>query len=67
MRAVAWSLVSGVSVPSVADMEGYRRFAAGYYTPNGCVIELRYRPGRRVPVLMGGSTLHLPDDELARG
>lgn len=60
MRAVAWSLLSGVTVPSAADMADFRRFAAGYRTPNGCVVELRTRPGRPVPSLMGGSTLHLP-------
>jgi probable phosphoglycerate mutase len=61
MRAVAWSLVSGVTEPSAADMQGYRQFAGRYWTPNGGVIELRYRVGRPVPVLMGATTLHLPD------
>jgi 2,3-bisphosphoglycerate-dependent phosphoglycerate mutase len=61
MRAVAWSLVSGVTVPSAADMGAFRQFAGSYWTPNGGVIELRYRVGRPVPVLMGGTTLHLPD------
>ena len=60
MRAVAWSLISGVTAPDAADMAGFHRFATGYRTPNGCVVELRYRPGRTVPSLMGGSTLHLP-------
>jgi probable phosphoglycerate mutase len=61
MRSVAWSLVSGVTVPSPSDMRDFRRFAAGYRTPNGGVVELRTRPGRPVPALMGGSTFHLPD------
>jgi 2,3-bisphosphoglycerate-dependent phosphoglycerate mutase len=61
MRAVAWSLVSGITVPTAADMQSFIRFSAGYRTPNGGVIELRHRPGWRGPVLMGASTLHLPD------
>jgi probable phosphoglycerate mutase len=61
MRAVAWSLASGVTVPTAADMSAFRQFAGNYRTPNGGVIELRYRPGRPVPVLMGAATLHLPD------
>lgn len=69
MRSVAWSLVSGVTVPTPSDMQDFRRFAAGYRTPNGGVVELRTRPGRPVPALMGASTFHLPalqiPDELA--
>ena len=69
MRSVAWSLVSGVTVPTASDMQDFRRFAAGYRTPNGGVVELRTRPGRPVPALMGASTFHLPalqiPDELA--
>jgi broad specificity phosphatase PhoE len=60
MRAVAWSLVTGVTVPGPDDMRAFRRFAGGYYTPNGGVVELRARPGRPAPALIGGSTLHLP-------
>jgi probable phosphoglycerate mutase len=60
MRSVAWSLLTGVTAPSAADMQDYRRFAAGYRTPNGGVVELRWRPGRPLPSLMGGSTIHLP-------
>jgi 2,3-bisphosphoglycerate-dependent phosphoglycerate mutase len=61
MRAVAWSMVSGVTVPTAADMQSFIRFSAGYRTPNGGVIELRHRQGWPAPVLMGASTLHLPD------
>ena len=60
MRAVAWSLLSGVTAPGASDMADYHRFADSYRTPNGCVVELRCRAGRPVPALMGGSTLHLP-------
>jgi len=60
IRSVAWSLVSGVTVPSGSDMRDFRRFAAGYRTPNGGVVELRTRPGRPVPSLMGAATFHLP-------
>jgi probable phosphoglycerate mutase len=60
MRCVAWSVLSGVTEPTPADMQGFRRFAAGYRTPNGGVVELRCWPGRPVPSLMGGSTFHLP-------
>jgi probable phosphoglycerate mutase len=62
MRSVAWSLVSGVTEPSASDMRDFRRFAAVYRTPNGGVVELRTRPGRPAPSLMGGSTFHLPAD-----
>ena len=76
MRSVAWSLVSGVTVPSASDMQDFRRFAGAYRTPNGGVVELRARPGRPVPSLMGAATFHLPavqipdelpPDELAPG
>jgi 2,3-bisphosphoglycerate-dependent phosphoglycerate mutase len=60
MRCVAWSLLSGVTEPTAADMQAYRQFAAGYRTPNGGVVELRCWPGRPVPSLMGGATFHLP-------
>jgi 2,3-bisphosphoglycerate-dependent phosphoglycerate mutase len=60
MRTVAWSLISDVTVPTAADMRDFRRFAAGYRTPNGGVVELRTRPGRPVPALMGAATFHLP-------
>ena len=67
MRAVAWSLLSGVTVPAAADMADFRRFAVGYRTPNGGVVELRSRPGRPVPALMGAATLHLPAPPLPPG
>ena len=62
MRSVAWSLVSRVTEPSTSDMRDFRRFAAVYRTPNGGVVELRTRPGRPAPSLMGASTFHLPAD-----
>lgn len=60
MRAVAWSLLTGVTEPTPADMRQFRAFTSLYPVPNCGVMELRYYPGETAPSLMGGGTLHLP-------
>jgi broad specificity phosphatase PhoE len=59
MRAVAWSLLTGITTPSQEQMRSFRRFANHYLIPNAGVIELR-QPGNDPPALLGGSTIHLP-------
>ena len=59
MRAVAWSLLTGVAAPSQEQMRGFRRFADRYLIPNAGIVELR-QAGRGTPVLLGGSTIYLP-------
>ena len=59
MRAVVWSLLTGVSAPDGQQMRDFRSFALSYLIPNGSVVELR-AAGRDAPVLLGGSTIHLP-------
>ena len=59
MRAVAWSLLTGVTSPDEADMRRFRSFASRYLVANGSIVELRYAD-HGAPVLEGGSTIHLP-------
>ena len=59
MRAVAWSLLTGVTIPNEEQMRSFRSFADRYLIPNVGVIELRH-VGNDAPALMGGSTIHLP-------
>jgi broad specificity phosphatase PhoE len=59
MRAVAWSLLTGVTTPDEARMRAFRRFASRFPVPNAGVIELRHAGGGD-PALVAGSTLHLP-------
>src|SRR6185437_15962286 len=59
MRAVAWSLLTGITTPDQAQMRSFRGFANCYLIPNAGVVELRHA-GNGAPVLLGGSTLHLP-------
>ena len=59
MRAVAWSLLTGISTPGHEEMRGFRRFADRYLIPNAGVIELRCA-GRGAPDLMGACAIHLP-------
>ncbi len=41
MRAVAWSLGTGITAPDRADMQSFRRFANVQPVPNAAVLELR--------------------------
>jgi probable phosphoglycerate mutase len=59
MRAVAWSLLTGVTTPDRDQMRSFRGFADRYLIPNAGVIELR-RDGGNAPALLGGTTIHLP-------
>jgi broad specificity phosphatase PhoE len=59
MRAVAWSLLTGISAPGPEEMRGFRRFADRYLIPNAGVIELRCA-GHEAPALMGACAIHLP-------
>lgn len=59
MRAVAWSLLTGITTPDQEQMRSFRGFANRYLIPNAGVVELR-QAGNGAPALLGGSTLHLP-------
>ena len=59
MRAVAWSLLTGITAPNQDQMRGFRSFANRYLIPNAGVVELRHA-GSGAPALLGGSTIHLP-------
>jgi probable phosphoglycerate mutase len=61
MRAVAWSLLTGVTTPGREEMRNFHSFADRYLIPNGGVAELRYT-GPDTPRLLGASTMHLPAD-----
>lgn len=49
IRAVMWSVLTGIRTPDSEAMRGFRTFADTYLVPNGNVTELRYTPGKRVP------------------
>jgi probable phosphoglycerate mutase len=59
MRAVAWSLLTGITAPDHDQMRSFRSFADRYLIPNAGVVELRHA-GTGAPALLGGSTIHLP-------
>ena len=59
MRAVAWSLLTGIARPDEDQMRSFRSFADLYLIPNTGVIELRHTDGD-APALLGGCTIHLP-------
>ena len=58
MRAVAWSLLTGITTPDQDQMRSFRGFANRYLIPNAGVIELRHADNG-TPALLGGSTIHL--------
>ncbi|GAB3662737.1 hypothetical protein GCM10027589_25840 [Actinocorallia lasiicapitis] len=64
MRAVVWSVLSGVSVPEKADLERFRLFVRNFVTPNGCIVELSLGERRLV---RAGSTAHLPAEMVTGG
>ncbi|MEV6909829.1 histidine phosphatase family protein [Amycolatopsis sp. NPDC051071] len=49
IRAVMWSLLTGITTPDSEAMRGFRTFADTYVVPNGNITELRYTPGKRIP------------------
>jgi broad specificity phosphatase PhoE len=59
MRAVAWSMLTGITTADQDQMRAFRRFANHYLIPNAGVTELCL-DGHDAPVLLGGSTIHLP-------
>jgi probable phosphoglycerate mutase len=59
MRAVAWSLLTGITTPDHDQMRSFRRFANRYLIPNAGVIELR-QAGHDAVALLGAATIHLP-------
>jgi probable phosphoglycerate mutase len=59
IRAVTWSLLTGITTPDEGQMRSFRRFASRYLIPSAGVIELR-QAGNDAPALPGGSTIHLP-------
>ena len=59
MRAVAWSLLTGVTTPDHDQMRSFRGFANRYLIPNAGVIVPRH-DGNHAPALLGSSTIHLP-------
>ena len=59
MRAVAWSLLAGVTAPDEGQMRSFRRFADRFLIPNAGIMELR-RAGNGDIALLGGPTTHLP-------
>src|ERR1022692_125087 len=60
IRALAWSLLTGISTPDHDQMRSFRHFANRYLIPNAGVVELRCT-SHGAPALLGGSTIHLPD------
>jgi 2,3-bisphosphoglycerate-dependent phosphoglycerate mutase len=42
MRAVTWSLLTGITTPDQDQMRNFRSFADRYPVPNAGVIELRH-------------------------
>jgi hypothetical protein len=55
MRALAWSLLTGITTPDEHQMRG---FADRYLSPNAGIAELRCTGSGAE--LLGGSTVHLP-------
>lgn len=60
MRALMWSLLTGVTEPDSERMREFRRFLTTCATPNGGIVEVRYRDGGD-PYLVGAGTAHLPE------
>lgn len=49
IRAVMWSVLTGVTTADSEAMRGFRTFADTYLVPNGNITELRYTSGKRAP------------------
>ncbi|MFG2249945.1 histidine phosphatase family protein [Spirillospora sp. NPDC048823] len=62
MKAVMWSLLTGVTDPDVAAMRGFRHFNGTCVVPNCAVVEL-WRPSGEygLRVVVGGGTMHLAE------
>ncbi len=59
MRAVAWSLLTGITTPDEGQMRSFRHFASRYLIPNAGVIELR-QAGHGPPPSCPPGRLHDP-------
>ncbi|MEU6038584.1 histidine phosphatase family protein [Actinomadura sp. NPDC047616] len=59
MRAVIWTLFSGVTDPDAAAMRSYRRFQGACDIPNCAVTELWRPNGQHGFRVVGGGTTHL--------
>ncbi|GLW65702.1 phosphoglycerate kinase [Actinomadura rubrobrunea] len=60
IKTVMWTLLTGVTDPSAADMRTFRHFDGVCYVPNGTIVELRRSGGEDWRVVAGG-TAHLPE------
>jgi broad specificity phosphatase PhoE len=58
MRAVAWSVLTGITVPDQDQMRSFRRFTERFLVPNASVIELRHADDGTAQLT--GCTIHLP-------
>jgi 2,3-bisphosphoglycerate-dependent phosphoglycerate mutase len=58
VRAVVWSLLTGVRAPGAAEMREFRTFADRHVVPNGGIVELR---NTGAIVLPSGTTVHLTE------
>lgn len=58
IRAVAWSLLTGITTPDQDQMRSFRRFADRFHVPNASVTELRHADDGTAQVT--GCTIHLP-------
>ncbi|WP_067476531.1 histidine phosphatase family protein [Actinomadura hibisca] len=64
MRAVAWTLATGITEPGPDDMRAFRRFMDVFRTPNGSVIELRPQGPDLFQVLLGSAGHLVGGDEV---
>ncbi|MFB4318838.1 histidine phosphatase family protein [Actinomadura sp. 21ATH] len=61
MRALMWSLTTGVTEPDAAEMRAFARFQRVCTVPNGAVLELRGSGGGPEDLrMLAGSFTHLP-------
>ncbi|MGP4026371.1 histidine phosphatase family protein [Actinomadura sp. 3N407] len=66
MKAVMWSLLTGVTDPDAAAMRGFRRFSGACDVPNCTVVELWRPSGQHGFRVVGGGTTHLANASTAQ-
>ncbi|WP_051711955.1 histidine phosphatase family protein [Spirillospora albida] len=66
MKAVIWSVLTGVTVPDVAAMRAFRHFNGACNVPNCTVTELWRPNGQYGFRVVGGGTTHLADASTAQ-
>ncbi|TNY35267.1 histidine phosphatase family protein [Thermomonospora catenispora] len=59
MKAVIWSVLTGVVDPDAAAMRAFRRFHGACVIPNGAVVELWRPNGLQGFRVVGGGALHM--------